>query len=43
MFFPLIGGQHDRSINDIIEEMLGIKIRINPGGENVTAKAQGNK
>jgi hypothetical protein len=37
--FPLVGGEHDRSINDIIEEMLGVKITINPYGENVTAKA----
>ena len=39
LFFPLIGGQHDRSINDIIEEMRRVKITINPYGENVTAKA----
>jgi hypothetical protein len=39
LFFPLVGGQHDRSINDIIEEMLGIKITINPYGEHVTQKA----
>jgi UDP-N-acetylglucosamine 2-epimerase len=39
LFFPLVGGEHDRSINDIIEEMRGVKITINPYGENVTAKA----
>src|SRR5215469_7268686 len=39
LFFPLIGGQHDRSINDIIEEMRRVKITINPYGENVTEKA----
>jgi UDP-N-acetylglucosamine 2-epimerase (non-hydrolysing) len=39
LFFPLIGGQHDRSINDIIEEMRRVKITINPYGEKVTEKA----
>jgi hypothetical protein len=39
LFFPLDGDQQEKSINDIIEEMLSIKITINPYGENVTEKA----
>jgi UDP-N-acetylglucosamine 2-epimerase len=39
LFYPLDGGEHEGSINDIIEEMLRIKITINPYGENVTVKA----
>jgi UDP-N-acetylglucosamine 2-epimerase len=39
LFFPLDGDQQEKSINDIIEEMLSIKITTNPYGENVTEKA----
>jgi UDP-N-acetylglucosamine 2-epimerase (non-hydrolysing) len=39
LFYPLVGGEHDKSINDVIAEMLHTKITINPYGENVTSKA----
>ena len=39
LFYPLVGGEHDKSINDVIDEMLHTKITINPYGEKVTSKA----
>jgi UDP-N-acetylglucosamine 2-epimerase (non-hydrolysing) len=39
LFHPLDGEDQDRSINDVIQDMLHTEITINPYGENVTSKA----
>jgi UDP-N-acetylglucosamine 2-epimerase len=39
LFYPLDGEDQDKSINDVIQDMLHAEITINPYGENVTSKA----
>jgi UDP-N-acetylglucosamine 2-epimerase (non-hydrolysing) len=39
LYHPIDGPEQQSSINDIIREMLGVKISINPYGENVTNEA----
>jgi UDP-N-acetylglucosamine 2-epimerase (non-hydrolysing) len=39
LYHPIDGPEQQSSINDVIREMLNVKISINPYGENVTNKA----